>query len=368
MDQGADLRIGKGDRTLAIAGAVAGAVPFMIHNVETSSVTVNGKVTDFHYRDNVALAGGGLAAILGVLAVVLALRNRGGAARILAGVGVLALGGFQIASGLGVFASPGGASDSSTSIGITSNLPEVPQAPPPPDEKTCATADACDQLARDLFKDHPDRALVAAARSCDLGSGKMCSDLGVSLFAGEGGVAKDLPRAHALFERSCKLDFAEGCKNLGATWRDGIGCDKDLTKSLPAYLRACELGHAASCNEAGVQYDHGDGTATDHERAVELFAKGCDGKDKDGVACANLGLCYETGSGTKKDVAQGYARYMQACDLGDLDGCNSAAVLIGKGKGIPKDLALKRQLYQKACDGKVEVACKNLTLLAKKKR
>jgi TPR repeat protein len=366
MDQGADLRIGKGDRTLAIAGAVAGAVPFMISSTETSSVTVNGKVTDFHYRDNVALAGGGLAAILGLFAVVLAIRNRGGAVRILAAVGVLALGGFQIAKGLGVFASAGESGDSSTSIGITSTMPETQPPAPAADEKTCATADACGQLARDLIKEHADRALVAAARACDLGSGEMCSNLGVSLFTGETGVPKDLPRAHAMFEKSCKLDYAEGCKNLGATWRDGIGVDKDLTKSLPAYQRACELGHAASCNEAGVQYDHGDGTATDHKRAFELFTTACKGKE--GVACQNMGISYKTGSGVKKDLAQAYASYLQACDLDDFEGCNDAAVLIGTAKGVPKDLALKRQLYQKACDGKDELACKNLAVLDKKKR
>ena len=37
-----------------------------------------------------------------------------------------------------------------------------------------------------------------------------------------------------------------------------------------------------------------------------------------------------------------------------------------KQRGAPKDLTLKRDLYQNACAGKIEVACKNLKLLAKK--
>ena len=352
------------DRPLAIAGLIAGGVPFVISYSETSSTSENGRITSFHYRDKVAIAGGGLAVLLGLVALLLALRNRGGAARIGLAAGALALGGFQLVRGFGLLVNTGDSSETTSQI-ETMKAMEPPPPPPAPDEKTCATPDDCMKVAGDTLKDHPDRAIAAASRACDLGSGKACSQLGTSLFLGDGGIAKDMPRGRQMFEKSCKLDFPDGCKNFGVALRDGDAVNKpDLANALQAFDHACELGNMDSCNEAGALYDNGKGAQRDRKRAAELFAKACDAKN--GQACWNLALGYEQGGGVKKDLAQAYAGYKQACDLGYLDGCNDAAVMIGKAKGAPKDLKLKRELYQKACDGKVEVACKNLAALTKK--
>src|SRR5258705_10659198 len=99
-----DISVKAGDKPLMILGAIAGAVPFIISSTSTSSTTVNGVVTSFTYRDNVALAGGAVAAVCGLIAVALAVKNKGGAARIGAALAVLALGGYQVARGLGVVA------------------------------------------------------------------------------------------------------------------------------------------------------------------------------------------------------------------------------------------------------------------------
>jgi TPR repeat protein len=98
---------------------------------------------------------------------------------------------------------------------------------------------------------------------------------------------------------------------------------------------------------------------------VELFTEACKGKEP--LGCSNLAFCYQTGDGVAKDLAQAYAYYIEACDLGRFDDCNDAAVIIGKTKGVPTDPELKRQLYQKACEGKVQLACENLAVLTEKR-
>lgn len=106
-------------RMAAIAGAIVGAIPFLVH-ASTSSVTMfNGEVTSFVYRDWIAVIGGFIAATLGLLALVAARRaKRQRALAFAAGAAVLVLGVGQIARGFGVFASPGHA-DSSSSFSIT---------------------------------------------------------------------------------------------------------------------------------------------------------------------------------------------------------------------------------------------------------
>jgi len=54
---------------VAIAGAVAGAVPFMMHAATRSSTSVNGVVTSFVNRDWIAVICGVVAIPLGVMAL-----------------------------------------------------------------------------------------------------------------------------------------------------------------------------------------------------------------------------------------------------------------------------------------------------------
>ena len=100
-----DLSIKSTDKTLLGIGAVAGVAPFFISISSSSSTTVNGVVTSSSYSDPVAIIGGAVAILCGLAAAFIANKNKAGAARIAAGVAVLALGGYQVAHGLGVIIS-----------------------------------------------------------------------------------------------------------------------------------------------------------------------------------------------------------------------------------------------------------------------
>lgn len=96
-----NVSLSTSDKTLLGIGAVAGVVPFFVSISSSSMSTVNGVVTSASHTDPIAIGGGALAILCGGGAAVLA-RKHGNQSRILAGLAVLALGGFQLARGFGL--------------------------------------------------------------------------------------------------------------------------------------------------------------------------------------------------------------------------------------------------------------------------
>ena len=101
-----DISLSTTDKSAAIAGGIAGLIPFVISTASTSSVTENGQVVSFTYRDNIAINAGVIAILCGIVAAATAAKNKSGRTRLAIGIAVIALGAFQIARGFGVFASP----------------------------------------------------------------------------------------------------------------------------------------------------------------------------------------------------------------------------------------------------------------------
>lgn len=98
----ASLGSSSGATGLATAGAVAGVIPFLVHVSSSSTVMVNGEVVSATSRDYIALVCGVVAIILGALTAVGAVRSKQGGAALAMRIGVVALGAYQIARGLGV--------------------------------------------------------------------------------------------------------------------------------------------------------------------------------------------------------------------------------------------------------------------------
>lgn len=105
----------------AIAGAVAGVVPFMMHAATTSSTSVNGGVTSFVYRDWIAVICGVVAIALGVMAIRIGRSSLIRMQAIAAGLAIALLGGYQIAHGFGVF-EHGSATTSATSTSTSTSV------------------------------------------------------------------------------------------------------------------------------------------------------------------------------------------------------------------------------------------------------
>ena len=90
---------------LEIVGIVAGIVPFVLSMASSSVQTVNGRVTSFSYSDPVAIGGGIVAALFGLVAAVTLIKHTEPAKRMLRVLLCLALiggGAFHILRGFGI--------------------------------------------------------------------------------------------------------------------------------------------------------------------------------------------------------------------------------------------------------------------------
>jgi TPR repeat protein len=375
----------------AIAGAVVGAVPFGLRMATVSSSSVNGEVVSFVYRDWIAVICGVIAVALGLVTLWMA---RGETLRkalaIGAGVGVLALGGLQIARGFGVFATPDSSSSSSTSFSIQTPPPKPVVDPKRPE--TCFDQDSCFDLGRKLEeKKDVDRAIVAYTRACEEKARGGCFNAGFLL-----GKREQPEKAHVQFQRGCDLGHIASCNEAALAYKLGTGAPKDLERARKMFDEGCTKDFALACTNLADFYANAIGVAADPKRAFELFAKGCDLKDEDAVIacdraggalyagegtkvdklraasyfekgcelspryCYNLGVLLENGDGIPKDLAKARPLYEKACKAGKPDACNNLGHLLDDGLGGPKDKAAAKVLYQQACDAGVELGCKNL--------
>lgn len=122
-------------------------------------------------------------------------------------------------------------------------------------------------------------------RSCDLGHGPACNNLGLAHESARG-VPQDYERAMQAFERACSLGFAEGCSNQGALYEHGRGVSANLGDARRLYNMACRRGSALGCSNLGVLYAKGLGVNEDETVAARLFAQACTAGSE--VACTNL--------------------------------------------------------------------------------
>lgn len=161
----------------------------------------------------------------------------------------------------------------------------------PSPETLCSDAVSCNAAgvgymeASDASGD--DLALAARLfqRSCDLGHGPACNNLGLA-YDGARGVPQDHERAMLAFERACSLGFAEGCSNQGTLYEHGRGVSTNLGDAQRLYNLACRRGSALGCSNLGVLYAKGLGVIEDETVAARLFAGACTaGSD---VGCTNL--------------------------------------------------------------------------------
>ncbi|HTL32440.1 MAG TPA: tetratricopeptide repeat protein [Kofleriaceae bacterium] len=355
-------------KIFAGAGAVAGVIPFGVHMSSSSYSTVNGHVTSFVYRDWVAVVCGVVAIMLGIIATAAARKEQlQRSLAFAAGIGVVLLGGVQIARGFGVFEAPGSSGDSSSSsMTFETHGPAIPEAKAtepdkpafdPKKPETCPEVQACFDLGHSLEDKDPAAALKAYEHGCSMGGHGSCFNRGfilehakepdydtaLKMFQkvcddatdaqdGDGcieiamiaiNVKKDDALAVSMFEKACGLGAALGCSNLGIMYRDGQGVKKDIAKSRELLEKGCEGGSSRGCTVLGAMYSDGVGVKADAKKARELWEKGCAGKMKE--SCYDLATARLKGKGGPKDKAGAKEAYQAACDLGDDDGCKEAA-------------------------------------------
>jgi hypothetical protein len=116
--------------TIEIVGIIAGAIPFAVSMASSRVEWEEGQITSFVYRDPVAIGGGIVAVICGVLAAATLIRRTEPAKKALRTVlclGLVGLGVFQVLRGFGVAGIDKPDKPATTSVPVS----PTPVAPPP---------------------------------------------------------------------------------------------------------------------------------------------------------------------------------------------------------------------------------------------
>lgn len=324
---------------LALGGA-AGAVPFVISVASWNNGT---------YRDWIAIAGGAVAAVCGVVAVLLAVRAKSGAGFVAGAALIAALGGYQLARGFGAFEEKG-----HTETTIVRTIEPTPPPAPAHEAKPAAP---------------PEDPIHARQRICDGGDATVCGDLGIAYLDGDG-VAKDADRGRALVEKGCDLGGKLACKNLALIHREGAIVPKDLAKSFAYAVKACEQGQQPdiadaaavgySCDMAADMARAGKDSKRGAQLGSEAIAYYRTACDANAAHCMNLALSLQEGTNIKKDLAGARELFGKACDAGNVGGCNNLGDMMNHGQGGKTDKATAKKLFRQACDAKLDIACTNL--------
>jgi hypothetical protein len=93
------------------------------------------------------------------------------------------------------------------------------------------------------------------------------------------GEPAELEQITARLRRSCDAGSTRGCSCLGLFYDLGRGVPRDLVRAVALHRQACERGDLLGCNNLGIMHLKGRGLPRDHERALALFQRACDGGD-----------------------------------------------------------------------------------------
>lgn len=156
----------------------------------------------------------------------------------------------------------------------------------------------------------------------------------------------------------CEAGDAKGCLGLGAVLRGGLKPGQPTPqgdKAAQAFQKACDAGESSACVALGELYYQGLGVPKNPASAPALFEKACEAGDP--VGCNDMGHALADGA-IARDLPRAAQFYGQACNDRASLGCFGLGVLTRDGRGVARDPAKAKQLFQKACAGGVKVACK----------
>jgi len=102
-------------------------------------------------------------------------------------------------------------------------------------------------------------------------------------------------------------------------WYGGL-----VTKMISFYGQACTNGESAACFNLATIYETGDASVQNNAKALAHYKQACDAGYS--LACNNLGILY--GDGTERDYAQATIYFDKACQLKEQIGCKNKASAI----------------------------------------
>jgi TPR repeat protein len=232
------------------------------------------------------------------------------------------------------------------------------------------------------------------AKACEAGDALACGNLGWMHLRGIG-FAQDREGGSALLGSACESGDGRSCYRLGLHEAE----QGQVRESSRLWRAGCELGSADACTALSVSFIDGEIESGDQRLAIDLARYGC--QEGSAAGCTLAGQIYALGWNTESNRATAEAYFRYACDLGDVDGCEVLAtwlsdpegtdaaqaaestklwtrgrdlrersceqgnsedcVVLGayyvRGLGVEKNFGRAVELYGKACDAGLHVAC-----------
>ena len=190
-----------------------------------------------------------------------------------------------------------------------------------------------------------------------------CSLQANAYFSGQG-TRKNMSKAVSYYKKSCALNDAYSCAQLGKFNYSGkAGVSQNYKRAYGYYLKGCELGDGKSCFKLAMGLMKGKGIAKDEKTAFLAYNEGCAAGYP--AACTNLGKEYSRGNVVKQDFVKSFKLYMRACEGGSKTACYNVGVRYSKGKGVSQNTTLRNKYYTRACRLGHKKACKYLKKYSK---
>lgn len=86
-------------------------------------------------------------------------------------------------------------------------------------------------------------------------------------------LAANDPTPQALETRCQTERHAPSCYKLGFMHSVAMKVAKDLPRAAALFKQACDLGNAPGCHDLGLMYERGNGMAKDQAKAEEMYAE-----------------------------------------------------------------------------------------------
>jgi TPR repeat protein len=165
----------------------------------------------------------------------------------------------------------------------------------------------------------------------------------------------------AVFQTGAIHGDAGSMRNLGQSYRYGLGVTQDYAKAREWYGKAAGGGSASAMAYLGNLYDNGEGVTQDYAKAREWYEKAAGKGDE--TAMFYLGVLYGNGHGVAQDYAKAREWYEKAAGKGDETAMSNLGVLYANGQGVAQDYAKAREWYEKAAGKGDAIAMSNLGFL-----
>lgn len=206
------------------------------------------------------------------------------------------------------------------------------------------------------------QAVVAFQRSCDLDYADGCIVLGGLLNEGAG---ENRPAAAEAFQKACRADAMAGCHNLALMYRQhrlgAFDLERDRINMLQYYQQACGTDFAQSCLALGYMHQTGDTVPEDSGLAVNYYDQACQLDFE--LGCKQLeemSADFNLGEEFHAELA---ARLREACGMSSANACAYLGILYHRGTGVTQNTERARDLLDQSCDDGAAVGCSTLARL-----